>query len=243
MKYQKKEKIISKHILEVRHQAYMRFLDIRGEIAHVITNLDRFNFEYWAPADNRVDLMDMSKNIKVFVTLTNFGLVIENAPSLDYFKNQSILFLEKLLESLDFSDRKIVRLGARSFFLIDRKQKFNDIKTKYQNRFLSLNPKGKELFDAELIDIGAPFNFRETDRKNSFNTMSGPMEIKQMRQFFGSKKLYPDNLFPKSALYFEIDYFTKDIGRKDKDTLLQLAKTNINRSLDIFMKFKDYVLE
>lgn len=237
------EKIINKHILEVRHKPYMKFLDIKGEIANFIIKLSRFSFIYWHLSNNRVDFMDTSGKIKTFVSLTNFGIVIENAPSLNYFKDQSVLFLKNLLEFPGFSDREITRLGTRSFFLVDRRQKFSDIKRKYQDKFLNLNPKLREIFDADLIDIGAPFNFKENNEKSGFNTMSGPMKKNQMKKFFVDSKLYPDNIFPESALYFDIDYFTKDIGKKNKEALLKAVINNINRSTDIFIKFKDYVLE
>jgi len=237
------EKIINKHILEVRHKPYMKFLDIKGEISNFIIRLSRFNFTYWHISDNRLDFMDATGKIKTFVSLTNFGIVVENAPSLNYFKDQSTLFLNNLLEFPEFSDRDITRLGTRSFFLVDRKQIFNDIKRKYQDKFLDLNPKSKEIFNANLIDIGAPFSFEENDKKSGFNTSSGPMKKGQMNRFFADSNLYPNNTFPESALYFDIDYFTKDIGKKNKKDLLNIVKNNINRSTDIFIKFKDYVLE
>ena len=237
------EKIINKHILEVRHKTYMKFLDIKGDIANFFIRLNRFNFIHWRLSVNRVDFMDASGKIKTFASLTNFGIVIEDAPSLNYFKDQSILFLKDLLKFPGFSDRDITRLGIRSFFLVDRKQKFNDIKRKYQDNFLDLKPKSSEIFDADLIDIAAPFNFKEKNNKSGFNTMSGPMKKNQMKRFFADSKLYPDNIFPESALYFDIDYYTKDIGKKDKENLLKIVKNNIIRSTDIFIKFKDYVLE
>ena len=100
-----------------------------------------------------------------------------------------------------------------------------------------------EIFNANLVDIGAPFYFEENDKKSSFNTRSGPMKKDQMNSFFIDSKLYPNNIFPESALYFDIDYFTKDIGKKNDEDLLNIVKNNINRSIDIFIKFKDYVLE
>lgn len=237
------ENIINKHILEVRHKPYMKFLDIKGEMSDFIIKLRRFSFTYWHISDNRLDFMDTSGKIKTFVSLTNFGIVMENAPSLNYFKDQSILFLNNLLEFPGFSDRDITRLGTRSSFLVDRKLIFNDIKRKYQDKFLDLNPKTRELFNANLIDIGAPFYFEENDKKSGFNTRSGPMKKDQMSRIFVDSKLYPNNILPESALFFDIDYFTKDIGKKNKEDLLNIVKNNINRSTDIFIKFKDYVLE
>lgn len=237
------EKIINKHILEARHKPHMKFLDIKGEISNFIIKLSRFNFTHWHISDNRLDFMDTSGKIKIFVGLTNFGIVIENAPSLNYFKDQSTLFLNNLLDFPGFSDRDITRLGTRSYFLVDRKQIFNDIKRKYQDKFLDLNPKSMEIFNANLVDIGAPFYFEENDKKSGFNTRSGPMKKDQMSIYFNDSKLYPNNNFSESALFFDIDYFTKDIGKKNKGNMLSMVKNNIDRSIDIFIKFKDYVLE
>lgn len=64
-----------------------------------------------------------------------------------------------------------------------------------------------------------------------------------MNNMFVDSKLYPNNAFSESALCFDIDYFTKDIDKKNNEDLLNIVKNNINMSIDIFIKFKDYVLE
>lgn len=60
--------------------------------------------------------MGTSGKIKTFASLTNFRIVIENAPSLNYFKDQSALFLNNILEFSGFSDRDITKIATRSFF-------------------------------------------------------------------------------------------------------------------------------
>lgn len=237
------EEIIARHILEIRHQPYMKFLDMKGELASIITKLDRFSFQYWSLSDDRVDFMDKSEKIKSFISSTNYGFVIEDSPTLNYFRGQSLLYLKELFKQIDLSDRDIIRIGGRSFFLVDSKESFESIKKKYLERFINLNPEITKIFESNLIDVGAPFNFKEKDGTRSFNTMSGPMEKEQMRQFFNVKKIYPDDKFPDAALYFEIDYFVKDIGKIKNDALLKLINQNIDRSIELFKKFKDYVLK
>jgi hypothetical protein len=55
--------------------------------------------------------------------------------------------------------------------------------------------------------------------------------------------LYPDTILPEAALYFEIDYFSKETGKIISDDLINLIKSNIARSVNIFKQFKDYVLD
>lgn len=238
------EKIINRHILEIRHTPYMKFLDNKGNIANSILKLSNFNFKYWSLKNDRIDLMDGSEKIKIFTSLTNYGMVIEDSPSPNYFKDQAIIFIKNLFEIEGFSERDIKRIGTRSFFLVDRNIKFNIIKSRYQEKYLNLNPNMNEIFDADIDDIGAPFIFSEkNNKKNGFNTMSGPMVKEQMKKYFPQSNIYSDETLPNTALYFDIDYFTKDIGKINKDDLLKIVKKNINRATDIFTKYKDYVLE
>ncbi|MDP3882870.1 MAG: hypothetical protein Q8Q48_02335 [Candidatus Staskawiczbacteria bacterium] len=186
--------------------------------------------------------MDKSEKIKAFVSLTNFGMVVEDAPSSNYFSDQAVLFIKSLSAKNDFSDREIVRIGTRSFFIAGRKESFEDLKKKYLENFLELKPNAIKIFGSNPVDVGAPFNFI-VNKSEAFNTMSGPMEREQMKKFLKPIKIYNDDKLPKQGLYFEIDYFTQNVGRIKEEELESIVRSNIEKSAGIFERFKKTILD
>jgi hypothetical protein len=233
--------ILSRHILEIRNDPYFNFLDKKGSIADKIKGISQFEFNYWKYTDNSVDFFDSKNKVKIFVSLNNFGVVVENPKSQLSFFDNAKLILQILLDDENFGDRDIIRIGCRSLYLIDNGDNFANLKEKYLEKAISINPSLLNIFGGDLVDIGMPINFEDKKLKIKYNIVSGPMQRKQMNQFFDDNNIYSDSLFPENALYFETDYFSIERKRRNKNELINEISGYINSSSSIYKTFKEYM--
>ncbi|MFH1727424.1 MAG: hypothetical protein ABIA04_03275 [Pseudomonadota bacterium] len=89
-----------------------------------------------------------------------------------------------------------------------------------------------------MLDIGGYLNF--SDKDGNFNTMSGPMQSKQIRQYFKGRD---DNKYFKVGLYIEIDYWKNPNKEFAKKKILSMIDDLANSNWDKSQAIKDVILK
>ncbi|MBU2540267.1 hypothetical protein KJ786_03905 [Patescibacteria group bacterium] len=193
-------KIISKHILEIRHKPNSRFLDHRGEIA---SSLSGQKFNQWNIGNNRIDFVNKEHpDVWAFLTYQNLGFSSEHPNSIESFSNDAKNFLKDAW--IHFPANQITRVGIRSTFLVEV-ENFKEAFDKYKSTFLGLKEEDIEKFGGDLIDLGFPLNFAVGEE--FFNITTGPMEKKEYKEF-----LMDASELPATGIYIDIDYFRKEFS-------------------------------
>jgi hypothetical protein len=219
-------KVISKHILEIRHKSNSRFLDKRGEIAEILSGQ---NFDQWNIGNNRIDFASKkNSSIGAFLSYKNLGYFSDYPTTPDDFLNESKNFIKNSWTY--FPTTQITRVGIRSAFLIETKN-FKESFDKYKSKFLGLQNEDIKKLGGDLIDLGFPLSFAIGEE--FFNVMTGPMKKKQLKEF----ALDSDEL-PESSIFIEVDYFRKEFSPHiTQKNVLEL----IERGLEKAQKIKDEI--
>jgi len=188
------------NVMEIRYEASSLFLDKRGEILRGIK--EPSGFPNWKIGQDTVDLFDESEDSsRAFVSYNNFGYVFKNAKADHVFQEKAKVFLDQIYNLPFFEDLEdIRRIGVRMRSCKKVKKDFKDLLDLYTSKYLIVNEDYKNKIGADFIDIGGNLNFK--DSFGNFNTISGPMEEDQIKEFFKV-----DKGAPKVALYYDIDYF------------------------------------
>ena len=195
------DKIISKHLIEIRYKPNSRFLDKRGEIAD---SLSSATFDQWNISNNRIDFSSKEReDFGAFFSFRNFGLFANYPNTQEFFTKKAKDFVRNAWTH--FPTDKITRIGVRSTYLIETKD-FKSAFDKYRSKFLALSDSDIKGFGGDLIDIGFPLNFATGE--DFFNVNTGPMEKAQ------SKELVVDDekKLPKTGIYVDVDYFRKEFS-------------------------------
>lgn len=229
-------KEINQHILEIRYKPNPKILDYRGTWAEMISS--HMKLPEWHILENRIDIYDKAHRNHAFVGFRNSGFVCNNSPAKSYFPNRAVRFCNFVVGLDGFEKQPFVeRLGIRSKFCTSFAQGFEELKNRYASKYLHLTKEAKEVINARLVDIGGPLNF--ADRLGNFNTMSGPMEKKQILRFFENIK---ENEVPDVGLYYDIDYWLKPNRKMNIDEISTTIKEFAECSWDRYGRIKNLVL-
>ncbi|MFH1654452.1 MAG: hypothetical protein ABIE74_10440 [Pseudomonadota bacterium] len=193
--------IINTNTFEIRYKPNPKALDYRGAWAEVIS--EHLQLPRWRILENRLDVYNEQTGERAFVGFRNAGYVVHNSQTDNYFADKIIKFVKFLVTLNGFEKEPFIeRIGVRSIYCKKYKESFEKLKNLYLERYMNLTDAAKKLLDATILDIGGHVNF--ADKHGNFNTMSGPMEQKQMNQFFDQE--YIGDL-PDIGLFFDIDYW------------------------------------
>ena len=219
--------MISEHVLEVRYKPNAKILDYRGTWAEGISK--EMELDQWGIVENRVDVYNKDKTILAFVGYKNAGFVVHDAQTKNYFSDKAVKFFKYLFSLEGFGkELHVNRIGVRSRFAKKYDGPFEELVQKYEQNYLTLNPEAAKVIDAELVDIGGPLNFK--DKAGNFNTMSGPMESKQLVRFFDRDS----DTLPEVSLFFDIDYWIKPDEIMAERHVLNKVKTFAEASWERF---------
>lgn len=207
---------ISEHILEIRYKPNPKILDHRGTWAELISA--ELGLAHWRIIENRIDIHDKDRKELAFVGFRNSGFTCFDAPTANYFPDKAVKFLKFVLNLEDFGSPVLVeRLGVRSKFVFSHPQGFEDLRERFSSRFFSLTDAAKSAISAKLVDIGLSLNF--ADKLGNFNTICGPMQEEQIRQYIDRAGDYP-----KIGLFFDIDYWVRPNKEMDSAEILRLIR-------------------
>ena len=198
---------ISESIFEVRFKPNARILDHRGDWGQRIS--DHMGLPEWKIDGNRLDVFERDLSNQAFLGFRNAGFTSKNSPSKNHFYDRAIKLFTFITQLDGFEKQPLIeRLGIRQRFCTSVDVSFEDLRSRYLAKYLGLTEDAKKLLQAKLVDIGGNLNF--SDALGNFNTSSGPMEQKQIMQFFQG---WPHLEIPEVGFYFDIDYWVKP-GKK-----------------------------
>ncbi|MGV8026154.1 MAG: hypothetical protein AB2L18_06330 [Anaerolineaceae bacterium] len=228
-----KNQLINEYIFEIRYKPNSKIIDLRGILTE---NISKFmGLSEWQITENRIDISNVENDLNIFISFKNAGLVIHNNPNNDFFLDQSIMFINYIFDQEPLITNQILeRLGVRFRYLNPVNNSFDNLLKTYQERIVSINPKFKDLVDAQVIDIGNPINLQ---KNNGFiNLYSGPMQEKQIRQFFRF-----ENDVPKVGFYLDIDYWTQPQKKCTSVEINNLINKYSNENWDLHNKILNYL--
>lgn len=216
-------KTITKQLCEIRFKPDPKILDKRGEITGALSDL---TFPNWKIANNRIDFgNDKDLFASAFFSYRNLGTSSCFPHDAKYFVDTTKEFIKK--SWVFFPSNNIVRVGIRSSVLVDLGKSFKDYFEVYKKNISGFTK--KNLFKAELVDVGLNLNFANGDEY--FNITTGPMDREQAKMFFDGNS---DEEIPETCVYIEVDYFKKDFkpSIKQKD-IFKILDDGIAKSEEI----------
>ena len=204
MSKKEKDKImLTEHVLEVRHEASGKFLDVRGVIADFIRN-ENF-LPHWKIDTNVVNFRDQSDKIAregAFVGYKNAGYVVLNPATHNFFTDRAKAFWKLLLKLKNegYQLPSLTRFGMRTkIFAPSLSRSFEEInKIMYEELF---SEKARSLVGGSETDLSFNINLKES----GFNVhvTGGPIHKEEAGQYFQ----FSDDYFKKCGLYLDLDYY------------------------------------
>jgi len=233
---------LSEHILELRFKPNPKILDYRGTWAEMVSQL--MELPHWRIDENRIDVLNSyeTDTFHAFVSFKNAGITLHNDSSVNeltknFFPDQGNKLLRFLFDQKSFGNPIFVeRVGVRSRFATVFDGAFKDLLQRYSTRIFSLTEEAKDAFRADLVDIGGPMNF--SNLNGNLFTNSGPMEKKQLGQFFGFVTELPD-----VAFYMDLDYWKRPQSEMDGKEVVKVVKNYADEVWDIHDRIRAIVLE
>lgn len=190
---------MKEYIAEIRYTPNPKVLDYRGTWVEMVKRL--MQLPKWRIIENRIDVHDENETMRAFVSFRNSGLVVQDSPTRNYFPDQAIKLMRFLLQQEAFGTSITVpRLGVRLRAATAFDGSFSELLERYTSRYLTLSSQAQGIIGAKTIDIGASVNF--TSDVGRINTTCGPMEEKQLKQYFPTRREVPS-----VALYIDLDYY------------------------------------
>lgn len=202
---QQGQRNFSDHVFEIRYRPNAKILDRRGEWAERLS--ENLQLPRWQIASNRFDVWNEdTPEHRGFVSFSNSGYSLANAPTANYFPDHVVKFFKLVLALPDFpKPLYVIRIGVRQRFLTEFVGKFDELVKRYAERYLCPTDKAMTVIGGKLLDLGGPMNF--ADSLGNFNTNCGPVPEEQAKTFFPDQE--PEDGFPKVALYYDIDYWLR----------------------------------
>jgi hypothetical protein len=185
-------------IVEVRYSGVLSYARLREEL------FDKWSKDFTkiAVGDSSIEIIDTSRNFKIFSEWNRSGLFFENVeePS-DYIKKANE-YLGKLL--VDYKRTELVRIGIRFEFILPYEGSFEEL-----FKILRTNIYKEKIDElGEIVDFGT-FALTAKDGDHKIKISLGPMrkhEITQRNEFGFEQD-------PDVALFLDIDYYS-DIKKK-----------------------------
>lgn len=241
MKKEKKDKVIMRHIMEVRFaKRAFSFMDYRGELIDFLAS--RLNGENIRFAENgtRADIAikDLSKIF--FVSYENFGLQIDGAESFKDFSDFSTTLI-KILSLFDkYKPDFVARIGTRSSILFHPKEyNFETVKEKYKDIIFTNYKDMEAKTNTRVIDLGCAFDLKRND--DDIHVAMGPVRKDEaVRKYFRNSGHY--DKFTRDGIFFDID-FAKNLSNEPfvMANVEKEVKCNINNVEEIFNGFLTYL--
>jgi hypothetical protein len=223
----KSEKImVTEHMMEVRHAAIGRFIDVRGGIADRIRSSGFL--PHWKIDSNLVVFADNPEKSEIetsFVGYKSFGYSAFNPPTKNFFQDRSRIFLNSMARNGMYAIPTITRFGVRAKVFIPCDHDFDTLNKLVHDNFLSATLRDFIANQQTDVQIVSEFTLKPFNARISF----GPMHKDEVRAHMS----FESEHFSQVGLYFDIDLFTLDNASLSKmQSLLKEAMTNIWKKSD-----------
>lgn len=192
------EKVINEHILEIRFTPNPKLLDYRGSFSEQIGIL--MGLPHWKIDTNRVDIFDDNETRKFFLSFRNFGSIIRNSDTKNYFSDQSVKFAKFLLDKKEFGTPIIDRIGVRSRFCVLYDGTYEELLQQFATHYITVNPELANAIEGKIFDLNFPINFKTPN--GSINTNVGPINNEQFKGYFPFS-----SIDLQTGIFIDLDYW------------------------------------
>ena len=177
------------YTVQMDYRSNPRVLDHRGHWAQSLS--EHLELEKWVITENKFDVFDSPKTVHAYVAFNRCGMTCVDVERSEHFLNKAEKFLQFLFSLREFGNPlSVLRIGVKPRFCTPFNGGFDALLKRVRERYVDLKPDAYAAVgdSVELIDFGAPVNFR--DEHGDFNTHCGPMARKQMKQMYFNYRAY-----------------------------------------------------
>jgi len=234
MSKNKERIIVTENVLEIRHQASGRFLDVRGYVADHFKSNELF--PHWQIDSNVVHFRDdpkTPKKIGAFAGYKSAGLYTFDPETRNYFEDKAGQFWKALSKNQFYVIPEIKRFGCRTKAFLNCTDTFENINEKLYKKFFSEDFRG--LIGEKEKDLQIVINL--TIDKFQLKLTCGPIKKNEASNYFNFKSDH----FDDTGIFLDIDVFiVGDIQSSKISSLVKEAMTltwkkidNISKSIGI----------
>jgi hypothetical protein len=243
MKEKNQEKIIMRHILEVRlRKRIFSFLDFRGHMVDKLNSFLKADQIRLRSDGTRFDVADNNLTHSYFFSYENFGFQIDAASDFEEFKAQVRKFIAAIKEYPAYKwEEGLLRVGTRSVILYHRRHdNVGSIKNAYKELILNNHSTISELTKSEIIDSAHIFDLRLDN--GLVNVTTGPVTKEEaLQKWFDNKNEYSERFNKDNGLIFSIDMAgNKPEDIKDLEQLRIKIESQVDDVKAVFDGFKAY---
>ncbi|TRY30332.1 hypothetical protein [Aliiglaciecola sp. M165] len=222
MKNQEKV-IVSEHVLELRHHATGRFLDVRGYVADHIKGAELF--PHWQIDSNVVNFRDAPQKpekVGAFAGFKSAGLFVYDPDTRNFFEDKAGKFWKTLSKNQFYTVPGITRFGCRTKVFLNSEKKFEEINSILYSKFFTddfknlIGEKEKDLQVVIELVVG----------ELELRVTCGPIHKDEASRYFS----FQSDHFSDTGIFLDIDvYKTKNVSHAD---VLSLTKKAMKLSWD-----------
>lgn len=212
--------IVSEHVLEIRHHATGRLLDVRGNVADYIKSADIF--PHWEIDTNVVKFRDAPKKpekVGAFAGYQSAGLFVYDPDTRNFFEDKFGKFWRTLVKNQHYSVPDITRFGCRSKLFYNSQKSFEDINSEIYSKFFSEEFRG--LVGNQEKDLQIVIELKE--QGFDVRVTIGPIHKEEANRYF----TFHSDHFTDAGVYIDIDVY-KSVGVTHKE-----VPTLTKRAMDI----------
>jgi len=192
--------IVTEHVLEVRHQATGRFLDVRGYVADHIKGADIF--QHWEIDSNVVNFRDAPKkaeSVGAFAGFKSAGVFVYDPDTRNFFEDKAGKYWRTLVKNQFYTLPELTRFGCRTKAFLNSEKSFEEINSKVYAKFFKEEFQrlvGKQEKDFQVV---VEFSINEFDVR----LVIGPIHKKEAGRYFG----FESEHFAETGLFIDIDIY------------------------------------
>jgi hypothetical protein len=230
----KKDKIIMRHVLEVKlEKRIFSFIDYRGELVDfLIKNLNGENIRIMRDG-TRIDIASKDLSKVYFIGYESLGLQIDGVDSFEVFIGNVKKLFGVLKDFGKYNPESIIRIGTRSSILYHhRGDSFDGIKEKYKNMVFANYKNMETKTNSILNDVAYTFEFKRDNGRA--NILTGPVTKEESIQKFFKNEDHYKNFEGSNGLYFDIDFSKSEKKEYSIDQLEKDIENNISNVKEIF---------
>lgn len=238
-----REKIIMRHILEVRLKTRMfSFFDFKGEMLDfLVSKLKAENIRV-SQEGARIDVASKDLKEDFFFSVENFGFQIEASVSFEDFRQKVDKILDSLSKFEKYKIGTINRIGTKSIILYHRRgDTFETAKNMFRDKLFADFGDFQTKTNTELSDVAYFFEVKKDG--GIANIQTGPVtKDEAIAKYFDGKEFYK-NFDRNNGFLFSIDFGKVEEKTIDIETLKAEVKSGISNVESILTGLKVYLSE
>lgn len=201
--------IVTEHVLEVRHQATGRFLDVRGYVADHIKGADIF--PHWEIETNVVNFRDTpnkAERIGAYAGYKSAGVFVYDPDTRNFFEDKSGKFWRTLIKNQFYTLPDLTRFGCRTKAFLNSDKPFEEINSIVYAKFF--NKEFQNLVGDNESDFQVIVEFLINEFK--VRLVIGPIHKEEATRYFS----FESEHFSETGLYIDFDIScTKNLQQSD----------------------------